>query len=37
MNDVGRETLLIDVDPLRVKRIPMRVESFAERSSDTSR
>ena len=35
MHDVGRKPLFIDVDALRVERIPMRVEPFAERRHDT--
>ena len=34
MNDVRRERRFIDVDRLAVQRIPMRIETFAERSGE---
>ena len=34
MDDVGRETLLVDIDALGIERIPMRLQPFAERGHD---
>ena len=34
MDDVGRKALLVDIDALRIERIPMRIEPFAERGHE---
>ena len=35
MDDVGRETLLVDIDAPRIERVPIRVQPFAERGGQT--
>src|SRR5450631_634117 len=34
MNDVGGKTLVVDVDPLGIERVPMRIQPLAERRDD---
>ncbi len=35
MNDIGRETLLVDIDAPRIERVPVRVEPLAKRGRQT--